>query len=126
MIVMFHIFRGESNDGGNGGGYGGNFSDGNDSVADYDRLQIQYSYMEQHSNVVASCKYLHNNTLTTDEVTLSLKFLEESLIVRNETLREIKYFRDTDQIDKFYSMMIRLSVHGSISNISDCLTGYRF
>ena len=107
----------------------------NDCVAYPERLQIQYSYMEQHQDIAASgtsCKYLLNNEifeneLTCDEALLSLiyknNFIEESLIVRNDILREIKYFRNIAQVDMFYSFMIRLSFYGNISNIPECLNG---
>jgi Predicted glycosyltransferases len=105
----------------------------NDFTAVFDRLKVQYEYMEQHLDVVASgssCRLSYNNTvlenqLTSDESILSLiyknKFIEGSLIVRRSILEKLKYFRYLEGLDMFYSLMYRLALEGNLINIPDCL-----
>ena len=109
-----------------------------DYTAVSNKLKIQYDYMECNPDIIASgssCKFLSNNKtfnneLTSDESILSLVyeniFIEESLIIRNEILEKMAYFKPLQGLDMFYAMMIRLALCGNISNLPKCLVETRY
>lgn len=108
-----------------------------DDIAYPNRLEIQFKYMEKHSDVLAcgsQSTYIGSNLslpkpLNYEDIKLQLldnnRFIHSSLIIRTDIMKELGGYNEEYIYSSDYDLICRIALRGKIVNLPDVLMQYR-